>query len=254
MALLKTNSLGVRFGGVWALRDFDLSIEEGEIHGFIGPNGSGKSTLFGLITGRHKPTTGEILFRGRSLKKLDPDQRARLGITIKFQVTSVFAGLTVFENMRLGLLGPRSVLRQLAGGGGLEQQELARAEELLETVGLSDKRDEIAGTLSHGQKGWLEIGMALATEPSLLLLDEPASGMGRDETQRTVELVQRVRKDRTVLVIEHDMEFVRSVADRITVLYRGTLLTQGSYDEVHKDERVVDAYLGRGRQDVVPQR
>ena len=252
--LLETADLGIRFGGVWALHDFSLQIDEGEIHGFIGPNGSGKSTLFSLITGRYKPTTGDVRFEGRSLRRLAPDARARMGITVKFQITSTFGGLSVLENMRLGLLGPRRVLGELRAGGAREKDDLARSEELLTTIGLWEKRDQLAGTLAHGEKGWLEIGMALATEPKLLLLDEPASGMGSDETQKTVELIRRVRTGRTILVIEHDMEFVRAVAEQITVLFRGGLLTQGTYDEVKSDERVVDAYLGRGREHGVPQR
>lgn len=245
--LLETAELGVRFGGVWALRDFDLQVEEGEIHGFIGPNGSGKSTLFNLITGRYRPTSGDVRFKGRSLKGMSPDKRARLGITMKFQITSVFNGLSVAQNIGLGLLGPRPVIGGLRAGA-LSRQDKGRTEELLDLVGLTDKREQLAGTLAHGERGWLEIGMALATEPDLLLLDEPTSGMGRDETNRTAELIRRVRRGRTVLVIEHDMDFVRSVAERITVLFRGGLLTQGTYDEVKVDERVIDAYLGRGRE------
>jgi urea transport system ATP-binding protein len=244
--LLQTVDLGVRFGGVWALHDLNLQVEEGEIHGFIGPNGSGKSTLFNAITGRHRPTTGKVLFKGENLKRYDSGRRARLGITLKFQITSVFAGLTVEQNMLLGMLGRESVIsafRRPIGGGDNE----ARARELLEEVGLWGKRHEVAGALAHGEKGWLEIGMALATDPVLLLLDEPASGMGSDETAKTVELIKRIRQGRTILVIEHDMDFVRAVAENITVLYRGGLLTEGSYDEVKSDERVIDAYLGRGR-------
>jgi branched-chain amino acid transport system ATP-binding protein len=250
--LLEAADLGVRFGGVWALHDFTLGVKEGEIHGFIGPNGSGKSTLFNLITGRYRPTTGSVSFDGRDLKGLDPDQRARLGITMKFQITSVFAGLSVFENIRLGLLGPRPVLSSFRAGAS-ERQDRERAEEMLQIIGLRHKRDEPAGALAHGEKGWLEIGMALATEPKLLLLDEPASGMGADETRKTVELIDRIREGRTLLVIEHDMEFVRAVAESITVLFRGGLLTQGTYDEIKSDERVIDAYLGRGRGHGLPQ-
>jgi ABC-type uncharacterized transport system ATPase subunit len=244
--LLETVDLGVRFGGIWALHDFTLAVEEGEVHGFIGPNGSGKSTLFNLITGRYRPTTGSVYFDGRDLKGMDPDERSRLGITVKFQITSVFAGLSVVENIRLGLLGPRRVLSGLRSGAR-ERADQGRAEDLLQTIGLWERREALAGELAHGEKGWLEIGMALATEPRMLLLDEPASGMGTDETRKTIELVRRIREGRTVLVIEHDMEFVRAVAEKITVLFRGGLLTQGSYDVVKEDERVIDAYLGRGR-------
>lgn len=251
--LLETVDLGVRFGGVWALHDLDLQVEEGEVRGFIGPNGSGKTTLFNAITGRHALGSGQVLFKGRDLRTCDPGERARLGITLKFQITSVFAGLSALDNVLLGLMGPRPVLGELrrrARGG----DDMARAEELLSSIGLWEKRGSIAGTLAHGEKGWLEIGMALATEPTLLLLDEPASGMGADETARTVDLVRRIRAGRTILIIEHDMEFVRSVADSITVLSRGGLLTQGDYETIRHDERVIDAYLGRGRAHGSPDR
>jgi len=247
--LLEVRDLGVRWGGIWGLHDFDLEIESGEIHGFIGPNGSGKSTLFNLIIGRYKPTTGHVKFDGRDLAGLDPDQRARLGIAVKFQITNVFPGLTVLENLSLGVMGPRPVSRLVLKARDQAKTNVENAKQILELVGLQDKRHEIAGTLAHGEKGWLEIGMALAANPKLLLLDEPAAGMGKDETMRTVELVQRLAGKRTILVIEHDMEFVRAVAERITVLFKGGLLTEGSYDEIKADERVVEAYLGRGRHD-----
>jgi len=248
--LLETRDLGVRWGGIWGLHDFDLDVEEGEIHGFIGPNGSGKSTLFNLIIGRYKPTTGRVVFDGRDLAGLDPDQRARLGMAVKFQITNVFAGLTVMQNLLLGVIGPKPVTSLIFRGSKQKRAHYERAEQILETIGLQEKRDDVAGNLAHGEKGWLEIGMALAVEPKLLLLDEPAAGMGKEETARTVELIHRLKGSRTILVIEHDMEFVRAVAERITVLFKGGLLTQGTYDEVKMDERVIDAYLGRGRRDV----
>lgn len=247
--LLQTRGLGVRWGGIWGLHDFDLDIEHGEIHGFIGPNGSGKSTLFNLIIGRYRPTTGSVVFEGRDLAGLHPDERARMGITVKFQITNVFAGLTVLENLCLGVMGPKPVGALLFKSAAVKKANLESAEDILEIIGLKDRRHETAGTLAHGEKGWLEIGMALAVKPKLLLLDEPAAGMGRDETERTVQLVRRLKGERTILVIEHDMEFVRAVAERITVLFKGGLLTQGTYDEVKADERVVEAYLGRGRHD-----
>lgn len=250
--LLETVDLGVRFGGVVALHDFSVGIDEGEIHGFIGPNGSGKSTLFNLIIGRYKPRTGKVLFQGRSLQRLSPDQRARLGMSIKFQTTSVFPGLSVLENLMLGIVGAQAPMRELRRKAW-SSAERESAEHMLETVGLSEKSDQPAGTLGHGEKGWLEIGVALATRPRLLLLDEPTSGMGLEETNRTIELIQRIRSGLTILVIEHDMEFVRAVAERITVLFRGGLLTQGAYDDIKNDERVIDAYLGRGREGVLSQ-
>jgi ABC-type uncharacterized transport system ATPase subunit len=252
MALLETVDLGVRFGGVVALHDFSVSVEEGEVHGFIGPNGSGKSTLFNLIIGRYRPRTGIVRFEGKPLEGLAPDQRARRGISIKFQTTSIFPGLSALENLMLGIVGGERPLTDLVRRG-FRLAEREAAEEMLESVGLSEKKDELAGSLGHGEKGWLEIGMALLAKPKLLLLDEPTSGMGLDETKRTIELIRRIRPGRTILVIEHDMEFVRAVAERITVLFRGGLLTQGTYDEVKNDKRVIDAYLGRGRDSGLPQ-
>jgi len=246
VTLLKTEQLGVRFGGIWALRDFTVQVEQGAVHGFIGPNGSGKSTLFHLITGHYAPTTGEIYFKNTSLSNLTTDARARLGLTIKFQITSVFEGLTVLENVLLGLMGRRSPLSGFFSGT-VAPADRDRALEILETVHLADRRDTLAGVLGHGEKCWLEIGMSLAAEPELLLLDEPASGMGREETKQTARLVRNLSGTRTIMVIEHDMEFVRAVADTITVLFKGELLTAGTYDDVKNDERVIDAYLGRGR-------
>jgi len=240
--LLEINKVSKRFGGLPALDDVTITVEQGELRGIIGPNGSGKSTLFNLIVGRYRPTSGDILFKGRSVIGMRPDQRARLGITIKFQITNVFDGLKVLDNVLLGLIS--SGRWEEAGlKEGLENQALS----ILDRIGLTEKAGEKAGTLSHGQKQWLEIGMALATRPSLLLLDEPTSGMGAEETRRTAEIIHQLKGDLTILIIEHDMDFVRTVSERITVLNRGVFLTEGTYDEVKTDERVIEAYLGRGR-------
>lgn len=244
--MLKVRDLGIRFGGFWGVEKVDLDVKPGEIRGVIGPNGSGKSTLFNLIVGQYAPTTGDIFFQDKSIKRLSTEQRARRGITIKFQITNVFEELTSRQNLTLGLVGPK-LLRDAHSTLGREtfEDEVAA---LLDLGGLTEKADMPAAALSHGEKQWLEIGMAFATKPKLLLLDEPTSGMGREETAKTVALIKKLRGDRTILVIEHDMEFVKSVAERITVLYRGNVLTEGTYDEIKSDERVVNAYLGKGRE------
>ena len=251
MSILEAHDLGIRFGGLWALRGVDLSLAEGEVRGLIGPNGSGKSTFFHLVVGRHTPTTGEIIYRGKPLARLSPSQRARIGIAIKFQITSLFEGLTVAENAQMGVVGRQTSIRRLARDKLPVSTDPSRPEEssaeILELVGLSDRRNDLAGSLSHGEKQWLEIGMALATNPDLLLLDEPTSGMGREETRKTAELVLRLKGSRTILVIEHDMAFVRQVADSITVLSKGEVLTEGTYESVKDDQRVIEAYLGKGR-------
>ncbi|MFH1933932.1 MAG: ABC transporter ATP-binding protein [Pseudomonadota bacterium] len=243
--LLEVANLGKRFGGLWALKDFNLRVEHGELRGIIGPNGSGKSTLFNLIVGRYRPTTGNIMFQGENIDRMRPDQRARIGITMKFQITNVFNGLSVMTNMRLGVTGCKRPYGHTGGDSRINTDD--RAMELLGHIGLAEKRYELAGALSHGEKQWLEIGMVLATNPTLLLLDEPTSGMGTEETQKTTELIKQLKGDLTVLIIEHDMDFVRSVSERITVLDRGGFLTEGTYDEIKSDERVIEAYLGKVR-------
>ena len=241
-ALLEIKGITKRFGGLMALQDINLSVKQGELRGIIGPNGSGKSTLFNLIVGRFKPTRGDILYQGGSIVGLRADERARRGIIIKFQITNVFEGLTVLDNILLGLT---------AGGRTDKKMRQSRlreeARQILQRVALADRLDEKAGILSHGQKQWLEIGMALAAGPSLLLLDEPTSGMGAEETKMTAEIVNQLKGEITTLIIEHDMDFVRSVSESITVLNMGRFLTEGSYEQIKTDEQVIQAYLGKGR-------
>jgi branched-chain amino acid transport system ATP-binding protein len=241
--LLEISNLSKRYGGLWAIQNVNIGIETGELRGIIGPNGAGKSTLFNLIIGREQPTTGTVVFRGRNIEGLRPDQRARLGITIKFQITNIFGSLSIKDNVRLGLAGCLHRFEEPSDRKGRDESAM----EILSQIGLADKAGSPAGSLSHGEKQWLEIGMALATNPALLLLDEPTSGMGREETQKTAELITQLKGNLTILVIEHDMDFVRSVSERITVFYRGSVLTEGTYNEVKTDQRVIEAYLGRGR-------
>lgn len=235
MALLETRSLNKHFGGLHVTNSVDLSLEAGEIHCLIGPNGAGKSTLFRLILGEHRPSSGTIAFAGEDITGLHSFERIRRGISVKFQVPGVFKGLSARQNLEIALQ------RRLAGAA--LAREIAR---LLDFLGLGAAADTPAGSLSHGQKQWLEIGMAIALEPRLLLLDEPTAGMSPEETHLTGELVRRLNGEgMTVLAVEHDMAFVRQVAHKVTVLHLGRVFAQGSIDDIVADERVAAIYLGQ---------
>ncbi len=235
MALLETRSLNKHFGGLHVTNSVDLSLEAGEIHCLIGPNGAGKSTLFRLILGEHRPSSGTIAFAGEDITGLHSFERIRRGISVKFQVPGVFKGLSARQNLEIALQ------RRLAGAA--LAREIAR---LLDFLGLGAAADTSAGSLSHGQKQWLEIGMAIALEPRLLLLDEPTAGMSPEETHLTGELVRRLNGEgMTVLAVEHDMAFVRQVAHKVTVLHLGRVFAQGSIDDIVADERVAAIYLGQ---------
>ncbi|WP_332118210.1 ABC transporter ATP-binding protein [Azorhizobium caulinodans] len=235
MALLETHSLNKHFGGLHVTNSVDLSLEAGEIHCLIGPNGAGKSTLFRLILGEHRPSSGTIAFAGEDITGLHSFERIRRGISVKFQVPGVFKGLSARQNLEIALQ------RRLAGAA--LAREIAR---LLDFLGLGAAADTPAGSLSHGQKQWLEIGMAIALEPRLLLLDEPTAGMSPEETHLTGELVRRLNGEgMTVLAVEHDMAFVRQVAHKVTVLHLGRVFAQGSIDDIVADERVAAIYLGQ---------
>jgi branched-chain amino acid transport system ATP-binding protein len=234
-AILETRQLNKRFGGLQATSGVDLSVEEGELRCLIGPNGAGKSTLFKLILGTYPPTSGEIWFKGENITKLMPHSRVAKGISIKFQVPGIFQDLSVEQNLTIALQ-QRVAQSRLTG----------ERDRLLELLDLHDARDRNAGELSHGQKQWLEIGMAIALNPKLLLLDEPTAGMSPEETFKTGELVKRLNKDgMTVVVIEHDMTFVRQIARRVTVLHFGKIFVEGSMDEVVRNEEVARIYLGK---------
>ncbi len=235
MALLQTQALNKHFGGLHVTNAVDLTLEQGEIHCLIGPNGAGKSTLFRLILGEHRPSSGSITFAGEDITALHSFERIRRGISVKFQVPGVFKGLSVRQNLEIALQRKQS-------GAALR----GRIDELLEFLGLKGDAGSLAGSLSHGQKQWLEIGMAIALEPRLLLLDEPTAGMSPEETHATGELVRRLNaKGMTVLAVEHDMAFVRQVAHTVTVLHLGKVFAQGSIDAIVADERVAAIYLGQ---------
>jgi len=242
--ILSLEGVSKSFDGFKAINDLNFYMDEGELRVIIGPNGAGKSTMLDIITGRTRPDKGKVEFgRDTDLTKLNEYQINRLGIGRKFQTPSVYVEHSVFENIWLSLEGSRSVWSTLFSRITPAQRE--RIAEVLETVGLADKARAKAGLLSHGQKQWLEIGMLLAQNPKLLLVDEPAAGMTDEETARTGELLMRLAGQHSIIVIEHDMVFVRQIARTVTVLHQGSLLCEGTVDEVQADERVIEVYLGR---------
>jgi urea transport system ATP-binding protein len=242
--ILTIEGVNKTFDGFKAISDLNFYMDEGELRVIIGPNGAGKSTLLDLITGRTRPDTGKIEFeRDTDLTQLKEHQINRLGIGRKFQTPSVYVDHTVFENIWLSLEGSRTVWSTLFSRITPVQRE--RIDEVLRTIGLAAKAKAKAGELSHGQKQWLEIGMLLAQNPKLLLVDEPAAGMSDEETARTGELLMSLAGKHSVVVIEHDMTFVRQIARKVTVLHQGSVLCEGTVDEVQNDERVIEVYLGR---------
>jgi ABC-type uncharacterized transport system ATPase subunit len=236
MSILETRGLNKHFGGLHVTADVNLALEEGEIHCLIGPNGAGKSTLFRLILGEHAPSSGNILYAGQDITTLKSFQRIRRGMSVKFQVPGIFKALSARQNLEIAL-------QHHLEGGSLD----AEADRLLDFLHLRDVGAQLAGNLSHGQKQWLEIGMAISLKPRLLLLDEPTAGMSPAETFATGEIVKTLNADGvTVLAVEHDMSFVRQVARRVTVLHLGRIFAQGTIEEIVADERVAAIYLGHG--------
>jgi ABC-type uncharacterized transport system ATPase subunit len=236
MVLLETQALHKHFGGLQVTNDVNLALVEGEVHCLIGPNGAGKSTLFRLLLGEFAPSAGRILYAGKDITALRAHVRIRRGISVKFQVPGVFPGLTVRHNLVIAL-------QHHLQGHSLQ----AEVDRLLRFLHLHDDAGQRAGSLSHGQKQWLEIGMAVALKPRLLLLDEPTAGMSPAETRATGDMVHALNADGvTVLAVEHDMDFVRHVATRVTVLHMGKIFAQGTIAEMEADERVAAIYLGQG--------
>jgi branched-chain amino acid transport system ATP-binding protein len=240
--ILRTDGLTVRFGGLTALRDVSLAIRPGEIRAIIGPNGAGKSTLFNCLTGVLRPTSGRILFAGQDITGLPADQVSQRGIARSYQITNILPGATVLENVRIAVqsrLGGFRLFRHHQAYPDVR----AKAREVLAAVGLADKEDELAAYLSHGEQRHLEIGIALATEPRLLCLDEPTAGMSVVETRATVELIRRIAADLTTLIVEHDMEVVMGLARTITVLHYGEVLAEGAPADIQANARVQEVYL-----------
>jgi urea transport system ATP-binding protein len=242
--MLWAENLTVSFDGFKALDDVTLLLDRGELRCIIGPNGAGKTTLMDVITGKTRPDAGAVYLesRLRELTRLSECEIAELGIGRKFQRPTVFQGHTVFENCELALQGGKGVFRSLFAR--LSKTDRARIDEVLETIGLHQLRQRQAGLLSHGQKQWLEIGMLLAQNPKVLLVDEPVAGMTQPEMERTAELLRALAGKHTVVVVEHDMEFVRSIARKVTVLHEGRVLAEGPMDVIQKNPRVIEVYLG----------
>ena len=240
--VLRVEELTVSFDGFKAVDALSLSVERSELRVIIGPNGAGKTTLLDMICGKTKPTTGRVLFNGLDLTRMSEHQIVRAGVGRKFQTPSVYEDLTVFENFEISLPKMHGLFQSLTFRRTTEVRERINA--MAGEVYLRDQLGRRAGQLSHGQKQWLEIGMLLMQEPELLLLDEPVAGMSPREREQTGDLLSRIANGKSVVVIEHDMDFVKRIAHKVTVLHQGKLLSEGSATEVQSDRRVIDVYLG----------
>jgi urea transport system ATP-binding protein len=243
-ALLYLDGVHVSFDGFRAINNLSLALEPGEMRAIIGPNGAGKTTMMDIITGKTRPDEGVVLFDGTvDLTRLDETRIAELGIGRKFQKPTVFESQTVQDNLLLALNVDHSVRGTLFWRSNAEESE--RIDKVLETIRLTGARHRLAGSLSHGQKQWLEIGMLLAQDPKVLLVDEPVAGMTDVETHMTAELLKEINRNHTVMVVEHDMTFVRELGVKVTCLHEGSVLAEGTIDQVSSNERVIEVYLGR---------
>lgn len=238
-ALLKIEHLSKNFGGIQAVSSFDLTVNRGDIHCLIGPNGAGKTTVFKMITGIHKPSSGKIFYKGNDITAMTPSNRARSGIGIKMQVPGVFGELTLRDNLRI------AIANFLPKKATISERE-DRIDQLVERVKIQDLGNPLVKNMTHGQQQWLEIAMALASDPELLLLDELAAGFGPEETMFTADLVKELnRQGLTILFIDHDMDFVRQIAKNVTVMHNGKFFAAGTMDEVSQNEAVIHIYLGK---------
>jgi branched-chain amino acid transport system ATP-binding protein len=240
--VLRTEGLTVHFGGLAALSGVDFQAVRGEIRAIIGPNGAGKSTFFNCLTGVIRPTAGRVLFNGENIAGLSPDRISQKGIARSYQITNILPNATTLENVRIAAQSRRHAWSMLTHHTEF-QDIMDKAQGVLESVGLAAKADELAANLSHGEQRNLEIGIALATEPQLLCLDEPTAGMSTAETHETMALVRRIAKDLTILIVEHDMQVVMELASRITVLHYGEILAEGTPAEIQQNPRVLEVYL-----------
>jgi len=243
--ILETRGLGKRFDGFAAVHDVSLRIQRGHVHALIGPNGAGKTTCFNLLTKVLTPSAGTILFEGRDITRKKAAEVALLGMVRSFQISAIFASLSVLDNVRVALQRPLGLSLQFWRSSKALDSLNERALQLLGDVGLEAMAQRTAGELSYGHKRALEMATTLALDPTLLLLDEPTSGMGREDVQWVTDLIERVAVSRTVLMVEHNLGVVARLADRVSVLAQGELLAEGTYDEVSRNETVMSAYLGK---------
>ena len=244
MNILETKGLFQDFSNLQVLSDVNLQVEAGERHAVIGPNGAGKTTLFNVITGTYRPSKGQVFFKGKDITGAPPYALTRLGMGRSFQITSTFDRMTTFQNIRLAVLSKRGIRFNLWRRVNKMEEVTREADEVIRRINLDRERDFPAGVLSYGKHRSLEISLALATDPELVLLDEPTAGMSRDETHHAVALIRRLTEGKTVVIIEHDMVVVFCLADRITVLHYGQILTTGTPEEIRRNQAVKDAYLG----------
>lgn len=242
--VLETSALSKSFGGLAAVRDVSIALRRGELHAVIGPNGAGKSTLVNLLSGELRPTSGEIRLDGRPVENASAPRMAQAGVARSFQRTNIFPPLTIHENVRLAAQAIHTPTRELLRPRSTARDLDARVAAVLERIGLHEAPHRIAGTLSHGEQRLIEIAMTLAGNPRVLLLDEPLAGMGNEESEAMARLLKSLARDHAVLLIEHDMDFVFSVADRMTVMVEGALLASGAPQEIRADAAVQRAYLG----------
>ena len=243
-ALLQINSVDKDFSGLQVLMGINLTVEHGERHAIIGPNGAGKSTLFNVITGKHRVSNGQILFKDQDITNWPPHKVSRVGLARSFQVTNIFPNMTVYENIRNVIVSKKGMRFNMFTRLGNIEDVNAETRGVLETIGLETSSDTPAGELAYGHQRALEIGLALAMEPELILLDEPTAGMTTEETRDAVKLIERVTVGKTLVIIEHDMDVVFSISDRVSVLYYGKILATGTAEEIKENQEVKKAYLG----------
>ncbi|MEE9275870.1 MAG: ABC transporter ATP-binding protein [bacterium] len=242
MPILETRGLSKHFGGLIAVNNVDYFVEAGELRSIIGPNGAGKTTFFNMIAGDLEATTGQVTFQGEDITALSTFERSHKGIGRTYQITNIFPQLTVLENVRIAAQSRKTTFNMWTGVN--EHKELIeKAEGIIERIQLTEKREELAGTLAHGEQRYLEMGIALATDPVLLLLDEPTAGMSPEESMQTAEFIRGLADPLTIILVEHDMEIVMEISEKITVLHNGEFLAEGSVDEIRANEEVQRVYL-----------
>ncbi len=242
MPILETRQLSKHFGGLIAVDKVDYSVESGELRSIIGPNGAGKTTFFNMIAGDLPATEGEVFFKGENITELTTFERSHQGIGRTYQITNVFPKLSVLENVRIAAQS-RKMTFNLWTAVGRHKEFIEKADQIIERIQLSDKRNDLAGTLAHGEQRYLEMGIALATDPDMLLLDEPTAGMSPEESKQTAEFIKSLADPLTIILVEHDMEIVMGISDKITVLHNGAFLAEGSVEEIRANEVVQRVYL-----------